>query len=176
MKSAVVPEIHVGDELSVWTKGSIYLYRVQYKIMLPPGPASTVDFGSLAVGTNPATPQVNKTTPAAIQLDDGYLIRLRFRPLDDIRIRVYQLGGDALNYIRNTHFDISLLTGRDDPEWETTELFSIGKDKDPQFEILNPRPTTQARSRVVFWGERYLVEPIGEATKPTIFVPAQANN
>lgn len=171
MRSALVPDIHVHDELEIWTQGKAQFYRVTYKVGLPPGASGVNDFGAIAAAGTVAKAVVN-----LLQLEDGYLTRMRFRPLDDLLLRLYELGGTALNYTQNLQAEVSLFTELDDPEFTLSEFFVLGSNRDIQIEVVNPRPSALARSRVKFWGERYLVEAIDKPTRSTIWLPAEGRN
>ncbi|MCX6022503.1 MAG: hypothetical protein NTZ05_12380 [Chloroflexi bacterium] len=165
------PKADVDDELKIYTKNTFAYYRVDFVEGMPPGSQGVIDFGAIA-----ANGTITKTAQSLLQLDDGFLVQIRYRPLDDVELQLWQLGNSGRHYTKNWHARVTAFTARGNPDFSQTEFWVLGKDRDAQIAAINPRPTALARSRTEFWGWRYLVAPIDKLTKQPIPIIAEARN
>ena len=167
MQNDFDPVARYGQNLAILSQGQIGYWRVRFMEGMPPGPASVIDFGSITGGS-----ASTKAAQSVLQVDDNYLLHLRMKCIDDVSVRLYELGGTGRFWAKNWQARASKLTPAYDPTMRSTEFFIMGFNRDAQFEVVNPWDTTQARSRVMFWGWKYILEYLDRQPDHFTWLPA----
>lgn len=147
----------VGETLGLWYSGVWNYFLVNHLTSIPPSQAAEQDFGAIAAGA-----QIANQLFTNIQVFSGDFIQVRFWPLDDIQIQVFQPQGSALHNLSNLVPTIDAFTILDDPELVTTEtyIYELGNQiLIPRLTITNPTQYALTRSVVAFMGHRFGLKP-----------------
>ena len=178
----ISPVAKFKENLSVFTLGQWSHYRVDF---IEPMPWSSQMVVEMVVASGATTVAANGTIAqrlvAILQLTDNNLLQLRWQPLDDVEGVLWEQAGTGRFVTRGVHSRVDLFTVTRDPYLSTTTFFIIGKDRDMNLEVRNPRPVAQALARFVFFGFRYVLSPLDSASvqaieegrKPTTWLPAE---
>lgn len=172
------PALRVGHNVGVLSQGSMNFYRVRFLEGLPAGAQSVIDLGAIAASTASTTGQTTKTVESVLQLDDNYLTQMRFLPLDDFTLQVWEQGGTARYWTRNLQAEINRFSAQRDPSAAKTEIFILGYNRDAQFVARNPQGKALTRSRLMVWGWKYVLQPLPsfDPSKDAFtWVPADGN-
>jgi hypothetical protein len=145
----------IGENLNILSQGQWGFWRVAFLESMPPCRQLTFDFGAVA-----ANASIAKAVPTILRLDDRHLIQIRFAPLDDCEVVLWETAGQAKFAIKTVQARVSLTTRGIDPYYATTEFYVLGKERDPNVEIFNRTAYAMTQTRVKFWGYRYLLEPL----------------
>jgi hypothetical protein len=149
------PVAKMGENLLVWSRGAWQARVITYIEPLPASSPLVLDFGSVA-----ASSTITSAIATSIRQDDGYLVELWMRPLDDIEIVLWLLQGQQKFRIKEVAARVSLLTGITDPYWHTSRFAVLDRDNDPYIEIRNPTAYALGSTLVAFWGNKYLVNEV----------------
>lgn len=170
----ISPIAKIKQNLSIWSENKWMNYQILFIEPVPRCAAFTVDMVALAaVGAMPANGLIAKRLIAFLQMNKDELLHLRFQPVDDIECRLWELAEFARFNPRGAHARVSRFTELGDPYLGTTTFWILGPNKDMQLEVLNPNPVVMPVARVVFWGYRYILQPLGTEPKDTTYLPAQ---
>jgi len=155
---AVQPVCKIKENVSVWTVGKWYHFRVDMIDGFPAGPDNLIDMVNIAGATNiAANGTLAKRLIAALQIDSYELLQLRLDVVDQIEVRVWEQAGQTKNATARTHARVAPHSRTYDPNMSLTTFFIIGSNRDVQIEVFNPNAYALPTARVQFWGLRYLV-------------------
>lgn len=178
----IAPVAKIKENLSIFTVGHYVHYRIEFIEPMPWSNPMVVEMvvasGAVTIAANGAIAQ---RVVAILQLNDNNLLQLRWTPLDDVEGVLWEQAGTGRFVTRGVHSRVDLFTRTFDPYLATTTFFILGKDRDMQLEVRNPRPVAQALARFVFFGYRYVLKPLDATAvteieagrKATTWLPAE---
>ncbi len=146
------PIAQMGQNMMVYSNATWGAYVIDYVEPLAASSALTVDYGAVAAGG-----MVAATLAQSLRLDDGYLVELWMRPIEDFEIVLWLRQGQQKFRIKNAQARIGYQTALMDPMFLSSKFYVLGKDRDPYIEVRNPRPYVLGSSNVSFWGNKYLL-------------------
>lgn len=156
----IAPVAKIKENLSIYSLGRYTHYRIDF---IEPMPWSSQMVVEMVVASGATTIAANGTIaqrlPAILTLNDNNLLHLRWQPLDDVEGVLWEQASVARYATRGVHSRVDLSTTTKDPYLSTTTFFILGKDRDMNLEVRNPRPVAQALARFVFFGFRYVLMP-----------------
>jgi len=156
----VQPVAKIQENLAIWTMGAWQYYTIVYQEPIPPGPASTVEMVVASGATTLlANATISKQIVTILQLADGELLQVRFRPLDNVEAVIWEQAGQQKFSSRNIHARVDRTTEEYDPHYSTTTFFILGINRDMALEVRNPMGYATAVARVMFWGIRNIIRP-----------------
>jgi len=128
-----------------------------------------------ATGNNTiaANGQIARALVGILQLAEHEFLHLRWEPLDDVEGILWELSSQARFNARSVHSRVTLFTHVRDPYLATTTFFILGMNRDMNLQVQNPLPVFQPVARFVFFGYRYLLEPLKTEPTTTTWVPAE---
>jgi len=173
----ISPIARIKDNVSIWTENKWLSYNISYIEPIPFSSPFMVDMLTVApaVVTLAANATLAKRVVPVLQLNKDELIHLRWKPLDDVEGRLYELGAAARFSPRGGHARVTLFTEIADPNLATTTFWILGgQNKDAQIDVVNPNPVAIAVARFAFWGFRYILTPLTAEPPNTTYLPAQA--
>jgi len=147
----IKPIALVGENVHLMPQNKYY--TVERMETLPP---FIVDFGSLTAGKTKEKERIEDT-----EMPKTWLAQYRFKPLDDIEIKVYQPEGKGKYLIKKDEVMVSvnIFIREIDPCLHLTELFQW-EDTRLLFTVTNPTKYDLPTSRVLFFGIRYKLKEI----------------
>lgn len=178
----ITPVAKIQENLSVFTLGKYSHYKIRYIEPMPWSSPMVVEMVVLSRAvTIPGNGTIAQQVIAILQLSDNNLLHLRWQPLDDVEGVLWEQAGTGRFVTRGVHARVDLSTVTRDPNLATTTFFILGKDRDMNLEVRNPRPVAQALARFVFFGYRYILKPldattikgIEEGRIPSTWLPAE---
>ncbi len=156
----ISPVAKIQENLSILTLGHYVHYRIRFIEGMPWNSQNVVEMvvasGATTIAANGT---INQRIVAILQLNDNNLLHLRWQPLDDVEGILWEQAGTGRFVTRGVHSRVDLFTATRDPNLAITTFFILGKDRDMQLEVRNPRPVAQALARFVFFGYRYVLNP-----------------
>jgi len=162
------PIAGVGENITIWTQNRWDHYQVDWLEQLPRGEALMRNFGTLAANTTGAA-----TVATELQLDEGYMVQIRFEPVDDFEVLVWQLASQGRYTIRNIHCNVSRFSAQYDPHWKQTLLFILGKERDARFQLRNVTDYALAQTRMKFWGWRFNITKLDAKPSVSVWIPGE---
>lgn len=182
----IQPVVKIKENVSIYSKAQWQHFLVDYIEPLPRSSPFTVDLVALANPTGgvlAASSQITKQLLAVLQLDDGEFLQVRWEPIDDVELALWETAPTGRFVTRGGQARVTLATKVRDPNLSTTQFFILGKDRDPQIQCFNPLPVSQAMARVNFFGFRYILEPLSAAVcadinngrRATTYLPAEGS-
>lgn len=158
---AVQPDCKIGENVAIFSLNSYEYHRVNYIEGIPAGPASTIDMvAQLGLTQIAANGALNKSIVPLLQMYDNEFMKVRFEPLDDIEVRIWELSGQAKNMARQLQSRTDRNSRWYDPFAALGTFWVLGFNRDMNLEALNPLGYAQPTARVIFWGWRYLLDPV----------------
>jgi len=155
----IVPVVKIKENISVWTRSQWEHYRVEFIEPMPRSSPLMIEAVTLAGGTALAAgATINKRVVAALQLNEGEFLHLRWEPLDNVEGVLWEQSGQGRFNTRQIMARVDLTTRLYDPYLATSTFWILGKDRDINLEVRNPMtgyPTPTARFQ--FWGYRYIL-------------------
>ena len=135
-------------------------YKVLYIEQLP---EFIHDFGSIAGEGSVADVKVEN-----IYMPDSELAQYRFHPIDDLEIKIKQPSGISRFKTKHKWLAVTSRTHQQAPKMYLSEFFVI-EDEGVYFTVTNPAKSTTKKSRVKFFGWRFVLEKLAE--KPDRYTP-----
>jgi len=179
----ISPIARIQENLSIWSENKWKHFGIKFIEGIPRSSATTVEMVTASGATTiPPYGTIAKRVLPVLQMNAGEMLHLRWEPLDDVEGVLWELGGQARFSPRGAHARVSLVTSTRDPYLATTTFYILGGvNLDMNLEARNPLPVAQATARFVFFGYRYLLEPLsgakGRAIElgqiPSTWLPAQ---
>ncbi|KKM05290.1 hypothetical protein LCGC14_1755670 [marine sediment metagenome] len=151
----IVPLAEISERLLIQRDNLWNLYRITGIEPLQPSAALVLNFGAIAVGV----PITDRTLQTPLELGDFELGQFRMRPLDNIRIRVYQPRAVTKYASKRVVSTVDLHSRITDRCGHLTEIYSY-KDEYPFVDVTNPTDYNLLIARVLFWGFRYKVQKL----------------
>ena len=157
----ISPVCKIMENLAVKTAGSYRFYQVQFIEPLPRSSPLVADMvqivqGAAAIGVA-ANGTLAQNLVQFLRINDGELLHLRFEPIDDVEILLWEtasIGRFATNYMRAR---VSRFTAGRDPWLASTTTFVCNQDNDINIQVQNPNPVLMPQARIAFWGFRYFL-------------------
>lgn len=153
----IQPWAGIGQTILIKRVQKYILYQVGFMEQLPPSAPLVRDFGAIGAATATTATQLSaQSLQAQLEMDGYEFAQIRFYPLDDVSVNVYQ--PQVLNrfVVKNTRARYSRKTLAMDPYQAMTEMAVFQSDF-PFFDVLNSRQMTIAMSRIAFYGFRYRI-------------------
>lgn len=158
---AVQPDCKIGENVAIFSLNSYEYHKVNYIEGIPAGPASTIDMvAQLGLTQIAANGALNKSIVPLLQMYDNEFMKVRFEPLDNIEVRIWELSGQAKNMARQLQSRTDRNSRWYDPFAALGTFWVLGFNRDMNLEALNPLGYAQPTARVIFWGWRYLLDPV----------------
>lgn len=167
--SPISPVAKIKENLSVWSAGRWAHFRIDYIEGIPWSNQSTVEMVTASGATTiAANGTIAKQVIGFLQLADLELLHLRWQPLDDMEGVLWEQASQGRLVTRSLHARVDLLSDTRDPWLAATTFFILGRNRDMNLEVRNPTPVAQALARFVFFGFRYILNPLDNATSKRI--------
>ena len=178
----IAPIAKIKENISIWTVGQWAHYRIEF---IEPMPASSQSVTELVIVSGATTIAANGQVAAQLvtflQLNEMEFLHLRWECLDDVEGLLWEQSSVGRFVTRSLHSRVSLFTHTYDPYLATTTFFILGRDRDANIEAQNPNAVALPQARFVFFGYRYVLKAVDEATKkgieesriPSTWLPAE---
>ncbi len=170
----MTPVVKIKQNVSVWSGGKWEHYNVNFIEPLPRSTPGTVDMviasGATTIAANGA---IQKQVVNLLLMQLGELYQLRWEPVDDVEGRLWEISSTGRFVGRNLHARVTRFTDQRDPWLNTTQFFIMGKDRDMNLEVINPNPVALPQARFIFWGFRYVLDPLQAVPAETTYIPAE---
>lgn len=153
----IAPLAGIDERLLVQRDTLWNLYRVTGFEAIQPSSATIVNWGAINGGADLA----DQSLQTPLELGEHELGQFRIRPLDDIRIQVFQPRNLSHFAVKRAVTRVTLGSRLADPCGHLTEVYSY-KDEYPFVTITNPTDYNFLLARAVFWGFRYKVQKLAE--------------
>lgn len=154
-KSGPIEQIVMpGETVGIWVNKVYEFYKVQYVEGVMRSDPLTIDLGALAAGGQSAVTQAT-----LLQMPDTEFAQLRMEVLDDVEIIVYQGRADQRHKLFNRVATLSRILSLFDPDGHTSEMYEF-EDNYLFLQAANQTSYALPCARVVFWGFRYVLEPM----------------
>ncbi len=151
----------IKDNISVYTAKKWYHYQVAYAEPWPRSSPLRVDIVALSGATTiAANGTIAKRLIPILQITDGEMFCLRFEPLDDVELVIWEQSGTGRFNSRNAQARVDMATGLRDPYLASTTFFVMGYQRDMNLEVFNPNPVALNQARAQFRGYRYVLDDI----------------
>lgn len=160
----IQPVARMKDNVSILSSGKYQHYMVDYVEPLAPSPAFILEAVSASGATTlAALATIQKRVETVLQLNDNEFLQVRFQPLDNIEVIIWEQGGQQKFASRNVQTRINRNTVTYDAYMAMSQFFILGRDRDAQIEIRNPMNYATPSGRIQFWGFRYILKPYNVA-------------
>lgn len=147
----IAPVAKPGENILVFSQKTYNLFKVAFVEPLPLSPALTIDNGQLPTGA-----QLNAIdTSSILDMSDGQLAQLRFKVLDDINVQLNQPSQLVRFTNKNKTATVDLFTHK--AGLDHLSEFFIFQTQRPYLYVSNPTGYTLAKTRVAFWGFKYVL-------------------
>ena len=146
------PALQEQDVAVVFTGQNYQAVQITYVEPLPLSTPLKQDIGAVAAASTLAAVEIT-----GVALQDNTLLQMRFKPLDDVELVLYEPRSQArFTTERATVARVGLATGCHDPEYKSSTFWIQSKDKSPFIEARNLGPRALVECMVVLWGWRYI--------------------
>lgn len=145
-----------GENVGLWINKVYEFYKVVFIETITRSDPVSVNLGALATGGQSAITQMTM-----LQMPDQEFAQVRSEVLDDVDIAVYQGRADQRHKLHNRAATLGRMTSLFDPCAHQTELFEF-EDNFIFLQATNNTDYPLTVARVVFWGYRYVCEPLTE--------------
>lgn len=182
----IQPVCKIKENMSVWTGGKWHHYHAEMIEPFPAGPDNQIDMIGLAGATVlAANATLAKQVVAALQLNLGEMLHLRWAPIDFVEGRLWEQSGQTKFATARTHPRVDPFTVNYDPYFISTTFWILGSNRDMNLEVINPLAVAIPAARFQFWGLRYIlteyeklagvgdVKEVQAAIGPTVWIPAE---
>lgn len=170
----IQPVAKIKENLSIWSRGKWAHFKIEYIEPIPRSSPTVVEMvtasGATTIGIYGT---IAKQVVTILQLNELEFLHLRWEPLDDMEGVLWHLASMAKFATRSVHARVTPFTALSDPNLATTTFFILGKDRDMNLEVRNPNPVALPQARFVFFGYRYMLEPLEAAPAVTTYIPAE---
>ena len=158
----IQPICKIGENLSILSGRKYGHYRAKYIEPIPAGPASTIDMVANAgtITAIAANATIQRLVVATLQLNEGEFLHLRWEPIENVEGLLWELAGTQKFGSRSIHARTDRLTRQRDPNMSSTTFWILGSNHDMQLEVRNPMAYAMPMARFIFWGYRYVLEPL----------------
>ena len=171
----ISPIARIYDNLSIWSENRWKHHVINF---IEPIPRSSPMVVEMVVASGATTIAANGTIAKRIVtillMTSGELLHLRWEPLDDVEGLLWELSGAARFNTRGAHARVTPFTHIRDPYLASTTFWLLGgANLDMNLEVRNPLAVAQPVARFVFFGYRYILEPLSSEPSVTTYLPAQ---
>lgn len=172
---SISPIARIKDNLSIFTENKWRHFNINYIEPLPRSRPMIVEMVTASAATTiAANGTIAKQLVAIIQVALNELLHLRWEPLDDVEGVLWELGGQAKFQSRGVQARVTPFTHIRDPYLATTTFWILGGlNLDMNLEVRNPLPVAQPTARFVFFGYRYILDPLSAEPAQSTYLPAQ---
>lgn len=155
----IKPVAEINETLGIFTKKEWVFVRVKSIEGMPYGTPMVIDFVARAGATVLAAGATTaKLLAPLLQINEGELLHLRFKPLDNVEGQLFEVAADGRWTTRSVTARITQESGLHDPYWAASTFWIYGFNRDPNFQVVNNTGYGIPQARFVFWGWRYTVE------------------
>ena len=144
-----------NENLLVHRDNLWFLYRVTGVEAVQPSDGMVVSWGAIGAGLS----ITDQSLQTPLELGSAELGQFRIRPLDDIRITVYQPRQAGRFTVKRVQSQVSLPGRINDPCGHLTEFYAY-RDEYPFVDVNNPADVGLVTARALLWGFRYKVEEL----------------
>lgn len=175
----ISPVCQIDEKLGIWTENTWRYFNTEFIEGIPRSRPMAIDIVALNNAANIAangvlTAQfVLAIQPQGTAQKTNELLHLRWEPLDDVEGQLYELA-PARYAPRGAQATVTQLTSMRDPYLATTTFFVLGPNKDAKIGAYNPNGVALPRATFVFWGFRYILNPLSTVPAVCRKIPAQA--
>lgn len=171
----ISPIARIKDNLSIWSESKWKHYNIAFLEPIPRSSPMVVEMVAASGATTiAANGTIAKRVVAILLMTAGELLHLRWEPLDDVEGLLWELSGAPRFQSRGAHARVTPFTHIRDPYLATTTFWLLGgANLDMNLEVRNPLPIPQPVARFVFFGFRYILEPLTAQPAATTWLPAQ---
>jgi len=170
----IQPVVKIRENISIYTGGQWKPYEVEFIEPMPRSSPMVVEMVTATGNTSiAANGQVAKAVVNILQLGENEFLQLRWYPLDNVEGVLWEQAAVGRFVTRSVQARVNILTSARDPYLSTTTFFILGMNRDMNLEVTNPNPVVIPVARFVFFGFRYVLQPL--TTKPAIttYIPAE---
>jgi hypothetical protein len=170
----IQPVCKIGENLGIWSQGQWGYYKAKFIEPIPRSSPMIVEAITASGATTlAANGTIAKRIAAILLLNDRELLHLRWEPLDDVEGLLWEQSGSGRFVTRSVQARVTRFTALRDPYLATTTFFILGMNRDMNLEVRNPNPVVIAIARFVFFGYRYLLDPLTAAPAIYTSIPAE---
>lgn len=170
----ISPIARINDNLSIWSAGAWNHSKIDYIEPLPRSTPMVAEMVALTGNvTIAANGQLAQNVVAILQLADHEFAHLRWEPLDDVEGILWEQSSQGRFVTRSVHARVSAFTHLRDPYLATSTFYVMGRNRDMNLQVQNPRAVAQPIARFIFWGYRYLLVALATTPSNTTWVPAE---
>lgn len=162
------PICKIKENIGVLTGDGEKYFKVIYREQLPASEDLIVDFGAIADDGVDADNEITD-----IEMNSGELGQYRFEPLDPIKVEVKQPMAASRFSIKNTVVRVSQRSVINNPTLSDTEFYVFENDN-VYMTATNNSGAALTKSRVQFYGYRYILEELKKEPDKLAYVPATA--
>lgn len=150
----VEPVVMPGETVGVWVNKVFEFFKIEYIEGLTRSDPIEVDLGAIAAGIASAITQLT-----VLEMPDKEFAQYRAEVIDDVSVVLYQGRADQRHKLMNTVASFNRFTGLHDRCAHTTEFY-VHEDNFAFIQATNQTDYALTQSRVVFWGFRYVLDPL----------------
>ena len=165
----IQPIAKIKENLSIWTVGKWKHHRIENIEPMPRGSPMIVEMVAASGATNlGAYGTIAQQVVAILQLNELEFTHLRWEPIDDVEGILWEQASSGRFVTRSAHARVTRFTSVRDPYLVSTTFWVLGRDRDMNLEVRNPNPNVLSQARFVFWGYRYMLTLLDDATGKSI--------
>lgn len=170
----ISPIAKIKENLSVFTGGDWSHYRIEYIEPIPRSHPTIIEMVTASGATTiAANGTIAKQVVPILQVQDLEFTHLRWEPIDDMEGVLWELSSQGKFATRSVHARVTRFTSVRDPYLATSTFWILGLNRDMNLEVRNPNPVALPLARFVFFGYRYILEPLKTVPTVTTNVPAE---
>jgi len=143
-----------GETVGIWINKVYQFYKIAFIEPLMRSDPITMDIGALAALGQSAITQVG-----LLQMPHEEFAQVRMEVLDDVSIIVYQGRADQRHKLQNVVSTLTRFSPLFDPDGHQSECYEF-EDNFLFLQATNQTAYALTQARVVFWGYRYVCEPL----------------
>lgn len=170
----ISPIVRIKENISLLSSGRWEHYNVRFIEGMPRSAPMMVEMvaltGNVQIAANGI---IAKSILAILQPAENEFFHLRWEPIDDVEGVLWEQSSQGRFAGRNVQAFVDRFSSARDPWLCGTTFFIIGLQRDMNLEVRNPNPVALPQARVVFWGYRYLLDPLKTEPAKTTLVPCE---
>ena len=157
----IKPVVDINENLAIWSEKRWKYGRAVFIEGMPYSSPMIVDVVAqagatvLAAGAN-----TTKQLAPIIQINQGEMLHLRFKPLENVEGQLFETAADGRWTSRAVTARITKESGIHDPYWAASTFWIYGFNRDINIQVFNRMGYAVPQARFAFWGYRYVVEEI----------------
>jgi len=170
----IQPVVKIKENISIYTGGKYSNYSVEFIEPMPRSSPMVVEMVAATGNTSiAANGQIAKAVVNILQLAENEFLQLRWYPLDNVEGVLWEQSAVGRFVTRSVQSRVNILTPARDPYLSTTTFFVLGMNRDINLEVQNPQPIIVPVARFVFFGFRYVLQPLDNKPAITTYIPAE---